>query len=262
MPRIGSLWLFATSLVGAFAPAAHAQWWNYNDATPRKLWGTQWEPKLVYSRDIFDQVGPAVDVAIQNGHFDRLERMHDEFLRTGLRATDGSFMVEAIQARFEWGFSGVSEADATAMLAKWAAQAPGSKLRPGHRGVDVAAARLERARWPVRIDGAGEAMKVFRQRLGKAARRSRRASRSKGIADLVLGRADRGRQQRAAGGRAGRLFEEAVTRFPHYQPLYYTRMNYLLPQWGGSTPRSTGSSRRRWCEPRRKTARRSTPGSM
>jgi len=30
------------------------------------------------------------------------------------------------------------------------------------------------------------------------------------------------------------LFEEAVTRFPYYQPLYYTRLNYYLPQWGGS----------------------------
>ena len=30
------------------------------------------------------------------------------------------------------------------------------------------------------------------------------------------------------------LFEQAVKRFPSYQPLYYTRMNYLLPQWGGS----------------------------
>ena len=30
------------------------------------------------------------------------------------------------------------------------------------------------------------------------------------------------------------LFNEAVRRFPLYQPLYYTRMNYHLPQWGGS----------------------------
>jgi hypothetical protein len=30
------------------------------------------------------------------------------------------------------------------------------------------------------------------------------------------------------------LLKEAQKRFPGYQPHYYTRVNYLLPQWGGS----------------------------
>jgi hypothetical protein len=29
------------------------------------------------------------------------------------------------------------------------------------------------------------------------------------------------------------LFDEAATKFPTYLPLYLTRVNYLLPQWGG-----------------------------
>jgi hypothetical protein len=29
------------------------------------------------------------------------------------------------------------------------------------------------------------------------------------------------------------LFEEAVGKFPTYLPLYLTRLNYYLPQWGG-----------------------------
>jgi hypothetical protein len=33
------------------------------------------------------------------------------------------------------------------------------------------------------------------------------------------------------------LFEEAVTRYPTYQTLYFTRVNYLLPQWGGNFKR-------------------------
>ena len=41
-----------------------------------------------------------------------------------------------------------------------------------------------------------------------------------------------------------RMCDEGAASFPHFLPIYYTRLNFLLPQWGGSYDRVDAFVRR------------------
>lgn len=173
--------------------------------------------------------------AVMNEDFDIPDRVHDEYLRSGLRSTHGLFMVEAIQHGWDLHFSTPDGATAMRWVDKWARARPGSRLRKL-----VEAIRWQRQAWEARGGGyassvPGEGMKLFRERLALAAK-ALEAAEPEGkqspiwywVALVVAGSS--GQPQ----ARFDALFEEAVGRFPHYHTLHYTRMNYLLPQWGGS----------------------------
>ena len=215
--------------------SAHAQWWNPMDHTPPKYWGTEFEPKVEYTRRVFEQAKMAANAFVFDDRFDKLERMYAEFEQRQLRTTDGAFMVEAVHEYFADALMAWERPMATRVMEKWEGQVPGSKLRP----VIVAVMHVQQA-WAARggraaMSTPGEAMQIFRERLAAAAR-ALKDSEAVGqdspiwwwTALVVAGSSG----QPAASFDA--LFEKAVGRFPLYRSLYYTRMNYLLPQWGGS----------------------------
>lgn len=212
--------------------AAHAQWWNLNDPTPPKYRGTEFAPKVVYSHQIVNDAAYSANAALWNDEFTKLDRMHDELLRDKVRSTDGTWMVEPFAGVFQ--NAGASPVfDKT--LARWAKTSPQSKLRPLAQAI-----RLQGDAWRVRGGASGsqvpgEAMHLFRERLMQAAKALEEAE-PEGkesplwywVALIIAGSSGQAPAQFDA------LFEEAVGKFPLYQPLSYTRMNYLLPQWGGS----------------------------
>jgi hypothetical protein len=212
--------------------SAQAQWWNLNDHTPPKFRGTEFEPKVVYTHQVVTDASYSANAALWNDDFAKLDRMYDEFMGGNIRSIDGTWMVQALASIFEQaGSSPVFDKT----LERWADASPRSKLRPLAQAI-----RLQGDAWRAR-GGAygsqvpGESMRIFRDRLLKA---------SKSLADLEPD----GKQSPLwywvaliVAGSSGQppgpfdaLFDEAVGRFPLYQPLYYTRVNYLLPQWGGS----------------------------
>lgn len=222
------------ALIAAWALPATAQWWNPGDRTPPKLWGTPEAPKVTYTRLTVDYAATAANAAFWNDDFAKLDRMYDEFLRDGVRATDGTWLVESI-GRAIANLDSANEDLVKKAFARWAVQSPQSKLRP------VAEAVLWQARaWAARGGGyassvPGESARIFQERLARATQALKDAE-PEGkqsplwywVALIVAGSSGQPAAQFDG------LFREAVDRFPLYQPLYYTRMNYLLPQWGGS----------------------------
>ncbi len=226
--------VFLLSVLFALSSPAYSQWWNPNDPTPPKFRGTPFETKVVYTRVVAEQAANAVQTAFWSDDFQKIDRMYDEFMRDDRRAEDGTWFVAQIASTL----GGVALADEKLVnksLAKWAEQSPQSKLRP------VAEAVIWNSRaWNARGTGfagatAQESMQLFREKLARAAKALKDAE-PEGkespiwywVALIVAGGSGRPSAQFDA------LFEEAVARFPYYQPLYYTRMNYLLPEWGGS----------------------------
>lgn len=226
---------FALSLSLA-SIGASAQWWDPTDMTPPYLKGTPAaQAKVVYNQAKKQTAGQVMNAAFWNGDFGKLERMYDEFLTQKVRAADGTWMVNEVQRTFDYMFSGIPEERAQKVMDTWQAAVPNSKLRPV-----VEAMRWQRMAWDARGGGSrgqtpDEAMKVFRQHLAHAAK-ALEASADVGkdspiwywVALIVAGSSGRPAAQFDA------LFEEAVSKFPSYQPLYYTRVNYMLPQWGGN----------------------------
>jgi hypothetical protein len=218
-----------------FATQAQAQWWNPNDPTPPKFRGTQFATKPVYNRALLMQAYTQVHVAIEEGNFDKIERMYAEFVETRLRASDGTWMVWAVQDAFDSWFYAMDDSRIARLLADWKQKVPDSKLRPV-----IEADMWQRTAWRARSGRGGgsltpEMRQEFDERLRKASRAleaSAEAGRDSPIwywvALIVAGSSGRPQAQFDA------LFEEAVGKFPTYLPLYLTRMNYYLPQWGGS----------------------------
>jgi hypothetical protein len=220
--------------LAAVLPEANAQWWNPMDSTPPKFRGTPFEPKVAYTRNVYEQAQMAINAALEDGDFAKLERMHDEFLATQLRATDGSWMVEAFAVTFDGWFRSRGETRIQKLFADWKEKLPASRLRP------VAEAEMWQAlAWKARGGGYSgktprENIELFNERL-RLASRALEVSQDVGTASpmwywvalIVAGSSGRPVAQFDA------LFEEALRKFPAYQPLYLTRMNYLLPQWGG-----------------------------
>lgn len=226
----------AALFVAASPIASQAQWWNSADPTPPKFRGTPWETKPVYDRNMRDKAYMEANAALVDGKFEKLDRMYDDFMANGgLRRTDGGWMVQSIQDLFEYRCHTMDDAAARRELAKWAEARPESKLRPA-----VEIVTLQCQAWKARGGGYAnlvpdEAFKIFNEKLREAAKKfgeTEAVGKESPLwwwAGLIVA------------GSSGMppaqfdtMFAEATRRFPSYQPLYYTRVNYHLPQWGGS----------------------------
>jgi hypothetical protein len=230
---------FRTTLVAALAAAtslaSNAQWWNSADPTPLKYRGTAMEIKPVYDRRMRDLAAMEANAALVDGKFDIVDRMYDDFAANGgLRRTDGGWMLESIHTMFAQRCDTMDDRAARKELDKWAAARPGSKLRPV-----VEVMTLQCQAWKARGGGyanevAGEAMQIFHEKLRKAAKALEETEAVGKESPLwwwaalgIAGSSGMPPEQFDA------LFAEAARRFPSYQPLYQTRVNFLLPQWGG-----------------------------
>lgn len=217
---------------------AHAQWWNNRAPNVRTPGDSIIAPpasaEAAYTRKDFGQAGSIAVTALYDDDFAKMERMHDEFLQTGVRATHGLFMVESIQSGWDDQFRG--DADVyKPFFDRWQRAVPQSRLRDL-----LAAIKWQRQAWEARGGASasnvpGESMKLFRERLAlaaKALKDSEPSGRESPIwywvALIVAGSSE------LPAAQFDSLFEEGVNRFPYYHTLYLTRMNYLLPQWGGS----------------------------
>jgi hypothetical protein len=230
--------LLAAALVSTtLGFVAHAQWWNKEQQRMQRLLpkSAQAPTEVVYSFKTYYQARNAVTASVVNEEFDTPDRMHDEFLQSGQRSTHGLFMVEAIQSGWDDRFDTPDPKDIMRSVDRWTKAKPDSRLRKL-----VEAIRWQRQAWVAR-GGAyassvpGEGVTLFRERLALATKALAAAEPSGKesplwywVALIVAGSSGQPAAQFDG------LFEEAVGRFPHYHTLYYTRMNYLLPQWGGN----------------------------
>ncbi|WP_171090138.1 hypothetical protein [Usitatibacter rugosus] len=237
--------LLAASLCYFIPFAAQAQWWD----PPRPgRWmgsGTLGQPAqpaqpaqpVVYTRQHLEKARTISSAAIVNGEFAKIERMHAEFVRDKVRTTDGIWLAQAVQEGID-GTLYASDTNVEGYLRNWEQAVPDSKLLPV-----VKAMRWQRAAWRARGGGSSaatpeEAQQLFREGLAKAAK-ALKDSEVVGketplwywTALIVAGSSGASTESFDA------LFDEAVTRFPTYHTLYYTRVNYLLPQWGGNFKR-------------------------
>ena len=112
------------------APSLHAQWWNRADMTPPYLRGTPQAPKVALTPVLYNVARQEANGAFWNSDFKKLDRMYEEFVRDGARATDGIWMVEAIQNTFQGLFMSADEGMIQSYMASWEKSAPDSKLRP------------------------------------------------------------------------------------------------------------------------------------
>jgi len=227
----GAAFLAATSL------AANAQWWNSMRPRGNPIFrGTDVNEKVVYDRAMRDRAFMEANAALMEGNFEKIDRMYDDFMANGgVRRTDGGWMVESLQDLLGERCQVMDDAAERAVLARWAAARPDSRLRPA---AEVIA--LQCQAWKARGGGysnlvAEEGAKIFREKLRLAAKRlgeTETAGKESPLwwwaALIVAGSSGMPSAQ------FDQMFAEATRRFPSYQPLYYTRVNYHLPQWGGS----------------------------
>jgi hypothetical protein len=188
-----------------------------------------------YTPPCAQKMGTDAVADVTNANFARVDRTFAALVEKMPRATDGRFAIEAFQRSFKNRLRNRSDGDIDAWWASWEKGAPLSKAR----------AAIEPVMWTERAWFArgssygwrvpGESAQVFRERLARAAdslQRSESFGKESPIwywtALNVAGGSGRPAAQVDA------LFDEAVTRFPYYQPIYSARMHYLLPQWGGS----------------------------
>lgn len=228
-----------------FPFAAQAQWWDPPRPGPWKDSSTLGQPTqpaqpdvpVVYTRQHLERARRISNAALPNGEFAKLERMHAEFVRDKVRTTDGTWLVEAVQEGID---NSLRSPDVVieGFLRDWERAVPDSKLLPV-----VKAMRWQRAAWNARGGGSSaatpeEARQLFREGLAKAAKAlkdSEAAGKETPLwywtALIVAGSSG------ASTEAFDTLFDEATARFPTYHTFYYTRVNYLLPQWGGNFKR-------------------------
>lgn len=219
----------------AFAcTSAAAQWWNPNSMIAPGKWEFL-SKSFVYTTLEFRAAEQVVTQAVDAGDFRKLDRMHDEFLEMMQAGGNGSRMLDAIDDSLESAFHAEKLAQYKAFFAAWREAAPNSKLRP------AAEARMWFSMaWEARGGGfapdvAPESMKSFREYVDRAAailRDSGEAGKASPIwYSVAIGVAGaRGEGARVLDG----IFAESVRRYPNHVGPYFRRLNYLLPQWGGS----------------------------
>lgn len=221
----------AAIALSAAAPLVSAQWWNpMAEPVPPYDRGKP----ITYTANTRTHAYMAVNAAILDRDWAKIDRMYDEFIAQDLRANDGFYMVEMIQRVFAERYGALDPARANADLADWEAKQPASKLLPAIRVV-MLQAQAWAARGGRHADGVpGESMQIFREKMNaatKALAESETVGRESPIwwwaALIVAGSSGRPAEQFDA------MFSEATRRFPSYHTLYYTRVNYLLPHWGG-----------------------------
>ena len=175
-----------------------------------------------------------IDGALRAADFERLERMHEEFLQANAVTNDGTWMIAAFQQAFATMFRFEPPAETEKLFVQWRRQAPASTLRP----IAEAFAWQQRA-WTSK---------------GSRCYAQRPSSSRKAFNDLVERAANALREGEAAGQRSplwhtaallvagaqarpaeelDALFDAGTQRFPSYEPLFAARMTFLLPEWGG-----------------------------
>ena len=214
------------------AGAARAQWWNPTPA-PRQPW--EKEARVVYDEHLAEVAQLEVQRALDKGDFAKVERMHEEFLGLMKAQGEGRNMPAAIgEGLYRW-FSNRPLLQARKLVDDWRAQVPTSALL-----VAADAELWYTAAWKARGTGyastvTDEGWKLFRENLDKATRALQDGEVRGKTTPLWY------RTALAVAGGTGKpaavqdaIFDEATRRFPLHRPLYETRLNYLLPQWGGN----------------------------
>jgi uncharacterized protein DUF4034 len=224
-------------LLAAMPHLAQAQWWNSRSPTPPGK-AAETDNAIRYTPALEEQAGEVIYQALQEGDFAKLDRMHDEFLEMNRAGGPGKRMLAAFTRALQASFEG--ERDTYEKLfTDWRKAAPESRLRAAAEGMF-----WWRLAWKARGGGyasavSPEARKTFHEDLTHAAK------------VLEEGEA-RGKESPvwywavvSVGGSIGapaqsldRFFNEGATKFPGFMPLYNTRLNFLLPQWGGDYRRA------------------------
>jgi hypothetical protein len=229
--RFSSLALIAALTL---VPAVQAQWWNDNDTTfPKFKNAPDYKPK--YTRASYYDCSSTVYRWLDAKEYAKVERLYQELLETNPRAGDGQPILAGFLEGLDQYFGAQAEAEARQDMAAWEAAVPKSKVLLLARPV-----MLQRQAWKARGGGYAnmvpeESMKLFAGKLAHAGR-SLQETESTGrnspfwywAALVVAGSTGE------PAARMDRIFEQAATKFPDFLPIYYTRMNYLLPQWGGN----------------------------
>jgi hypothetical protein len=193
-----------------------------------------WAKKPEYNRQLLATAESSIWQFLQSRDFARIDRMYDEFVHDGIRASDGFLMLDAFRRALDSLFRIQDEDELRKLFAEWREKSPGSRLLP------VAEADMwQGLAWKARGNSgrsgvSPEGRALFQERLRRAAQ-ALEVSADVGkespiwywVALIVAGSSGRPDAQFDA------LYSEAVGKFPAYLPLYYTRVNYLLPQWGG-----------------------------
>jgi hypothetical protein len=213
-----------------------AQWWNPASPMPPGKWAAL-ESTFRYTAQTRDDAVRAIGDAAAAGDTAKLDRMHEDFLGMLASGGNGSGMMEAFRHAVDGRFVG-GPRSGLALFDAWRQAAPDSKLRPA-----LEAAVHWRLAWEARGSGLSgsvtdEGGRIFRDELDRAAKvlkESGPAARQSPlwywIAVSIAG--SRGEPPQVLDG----IFAEGVQRFPRFLSLYETRMNFLMPQWGGSFER-------------------------
>lgn len=233
----------AVAFVG-LAGNASAQWWNPASPVAPGKWALA-EKTFRYTPTIYANAIMTIEGAMNQGDFEKLDRMHDEFLAMELAGGNGRQMLGAFTDATRGGFAGEDPKRYAKLFSDWREKAPESKLRPA-----LEAAMWMEFAWKARGGGyAGdvpdEAFKIFDERLARAAKVLEEGDKAGRKSPLWYDEAI------AVAGSLGAppavldaLVEDGSERFPDFLPMYKTRVNYLLPQWGGNYDRIDAFIRR------------------
>jgi hypothetical protein len=216
------------------APAlCDAQWWNPQSTIPPGKLGMPGYT-IQYDRRLQDQAVEAIVEAFHARDFAKLDRMHAEFLEMHRTGAPGSSLLEAFSTALTPVFMGGDRAAYQGFFDAWREAAPDSQLRPVAEGMS-----WWQQAWDARGHGFGsevppEAMRAFEADLGRAMQVLRDGEQAGRATPLwywavvsVAGSMGTGRAV------MDRVFEEGATRLRLFMPLYDSRLNFLLPQWGG-----------------------------
>jgi len=209
---------------------AHAQWWN-SELPPGRRTANVPGVKIVYDAALRKRATDEIAKTLAAGDIAKLDRMHDEFADMARAGGEGRDMIAAFSDAFEIHYGARSAPD-EAFFQKWRTEAPGSRLRSA-----AEAAMWWHFAWKMRGGGyasevSPESMDRFGEFLGRAAR---------ALED------GQGRESPlwywmalAVGGSLGapaaamdQVFDAGARKYPTFMRLYETRLNFLLPQWGG-----------------------------
>jgi hypothetical protein len=224
--------LLAMVALGPLSPA-NAQWWDSNTPPGKRAFGAP----VAYKRLDIERANMEIQKAIDAGDIAKIERMHDEFLALQAAGGNGRWMMQAVGSAFDAKLPLIVQDRARfdALTAKWREQFPDSKLRPAFESEAWRASAWNHRGTGYASTVSPEAMKLFEQDHAKA------------LAALKAG-GEKGKESplwyqsaMSIAGVTGQpaqvmdsLFEEGTRRFPLDLRIYETRLNFALPQWGGS----------------------------
>jgi len=187
-----------------------------------------------YDADAFQEAVNTIVKAFDTGDHAKLDSMHDEYLELLRKGGEGRRMLDAFAAVFEQYFRAEHREQLEKMFAAWKEAAPQSKLRPAAEG-----AMYRAFAWEARGAGAysqvpEDARKKFRENLERATQVIEQGQAQGRETPLWYWTAiTTGGAIGAPAAALDRFFQDGAARFPLYMPLYYARITFLMPQWGG-----------------------------